>query len=88
MVDILYFSAEWCGPCKMIKPQFLQYCAENTGSVNPTMYNVDTDTEVTAQYDVRNVPTFIIVKDGEEVRRIIGGLPMFKFKEIVAQYEN
>jgi thioredoxin-like negative regulator of GroEL len=88
MIDILYFSAESSDVSEPIKSQFLQYCSENTGSINPISYDVDVDHEIATQYDVRYTPTFILVKNGEEVRRIVGGLPMVKFKELVTQYEN
>jgi len=88
MIDVLYFSAESSDLSEPIKSQFLQYCSENTGSINTITYDIDVDTEIAEQYDVRYVPTFIFVKDGVVGRRIIGGLPMNKFKELVAEYEN
>ena len=88
MIDVLYFSAESSDVSEPIKSQFLQYCSENTGSINIITYDIDVDTEIAEQYDVRYVPTFIFVKDEGVGRRIIGGMPMNKFKELVAEYEN
>ncbi len=68
MKQILYFSAPWCGPCKMFKPVM-----ESLSSELPIQFiDVDTSPQTAAQYNVRSVPTTVVVKDGMEMGRVVG----------------
>lgn len=68
MKKILYFSAPWCGPCKQFGP-----IMEQIGQSVPVQkINVDDQPDIATSYSVRNVPTVIIVKDGEIVNRMVG----------------
>jgi thioredoxin 1 len=68
MKKILYFSAPWCGPCKQFGPVM-----EQIGQSVPVQkINVDDQPDIATSYSVRNVPTVIIVKDGEIVNRMVG----------------
>ena len=68
MKEILYFSAPWCGPCKQLGPIIKSL----SGQVNVRKINVDNDTELSAKYSVRNVPTLVLVKDGVVLKRTVG----------------
>ena len=68
MKKILYFSAPWCGPCKQFGPVM-----EQIGQSVPVQkINIDDQPDLATSYSVRNVPTVIIVKDGEIVSRMVG----------------
>jgi thioredoxin 1 len=68
MKKILYFSAPWCGPCKQFGPVM-----EQIGQSVPVQkINIDDQPDLAISYSVRNVPTVIIVKDGEIVNRMVG----------------
>ena len=72
-VTLLQFSAEWCGPCKMLTPIILKLSEENElKDVTIGKINVDTGIELGAKYGVRNIPTIIYLKDGLEVDRTTG----------------
>lgn len=68
MKQILYFTASWCGPCKLLKPkiQALQ------SKLPITILDVDTNTEACSKYSVRNVPTIIVTNNGNEIGRLVG----------------
>ena len=68
MKKILYFSASWCLPCKQFGPVM-----EQMGQSIPVQkINVDDQPDLATAYSVRNVPTVIIVKNGEAVNRMVG----------------
>lgn len=72
---MLYFKAVWCGPCKVSSPivEQLQQESETTG-FEIEIINVDDQPEMSAEYGVRSIPTFIFLKDGEEIDRQVGGM--------------
>ena len=68
MKQILYFSASWCGPCRMFKPLM-----ESMQNELPIQFiDVDSSPQTAAQYNIRSVPTTIVVKDGMEIGRVTG----------------
>jgi thioredoxin 1 len=72
MLKVTKFSASWCGPCKELAPIFNQVKSEVSDVVFQEV-DVDTDSSAAIQYKVRGVPTIVIEKDGQEVKRIVGG---------------
>ena len=72
-VTVLQFSAEWCGPCKMLTPVMLRIAEEYDGKdVIIGKVNVDTSSEIGVKYNVRNIPTLVYLKDGVEIERTTG----------------
>jgi thioredoxin 1 len=72
MIKVTKFSAAWCGPCKVLTPIFDQVKSE-VSDVSFQEVDVDTNSSLAIQYKVRGVPTIVIEKDGQEVKRIVGG---------------
>jgi len=68
MKQYLYFSAPWCGPCRMLGPVMER--VNNTIPVQKV--NVDENSEMAQQYNVRNIPTVVLLENGQEVKRIVG----------------
>lgn len=62
MVDVIYFSAPWCSPCRVFGPA-LQNASERLG-FSVQKVNVETDMELARQYDVMSLPTTVWFKDG------------------------
>ena len=61
MKQLIYFGADWCGPCKAIKPQL-------QASGLPIRYvDVDASPEMATHYNIRNVPTIILVDNNATV---------------------
>ncbi len=69
---IVDFWAEWCGPCKMLKPIFGEVAAHLKGKVQFGAVNIDDGQEIAERFDVMSVPTVIFFKDGEMVERFSG----------------
>lgn len=69
------FWAEWCGPCKMIAPILEEIATEHEGQLGIGKLNVDEALEIARRYEVLSIPTLILFKDGEPVKRIVGAMP-------------
>ena len=68
MKQILYFTAPWCGPCKLLKPKIQAMQSK----LPITILDVDTNAEACSKYSVRNVPTIIVTNNGNEIGRLVG----------------
>ncbi len=77
------FSAEWCGPCKMLAP-ILKQVKETLGSkAKIVKIDVDKNQAIAAKFQVRGVPTMIIFKDGKQVWRQSGVLQANQLVDIL-----
>lgn len=72
MVTIKKFGAEWCGPCRALKPVLEQLKEEFAGKATIIEYDVDNSPEEATQYKVTSIPLVIIEKDGVVVERFQG----------------
>jgi thioredoxin 1 len=68
MKQVLYFSAEWCGPCKMIKPMMQQLQSQ----MSITFIDADASPDTCKTWNVRSIPTVIVIKNGVELGRQVG----------------
>lgn len=69
------FTATWCGPCMAMKPMLAALAAEYTGRARIVAIDVDREPLVAQQYDVRSMPTLVLLRDGREVGRVVGKRP-------------
>lgn len=69
------FFAEWCGPCKMVKPILDDVKTEMGPEVNIIKVDVDRNQSAAQVYQIRSVPTLIIFKEGKPVWRQSGVVP-------------
>ena len=68
MKQILYFTATWCGPCKVLKPKIQAMQSQ----LPITILDVDTNAEAVGKYSIRNVPTIIVTNGNTEIGRLVG----------------
>lgn len=71
-VVLVDFWAEWCGPCKMIAPSLEEIATEQRGKLTIAKLNVDDNPDTARRYDVMSIPTLLVFKDGEPVKRLVG----------------
>ena len=69
---LIDFWAPWCGPCRMMSPVVEELAQEYEGRVIIAKCNVDDAEDVAAQFNIRNIPTLVLMKDGQLVNRFVG----------------
>jgi len=67
--------AAWCGPCRMIAPAIDELAAELAGQVRVAKLNVDENPATAGRFDIRSIPTLLVIAGGREVDRIVGAQP-------------
>jgi thioredoxin 1 len=66
------FWATWCGPCKMVAPVLEEIASEKAGSLTVAKLDVDENPATARDFSVVSIPTMILFKDGQPVKRIVG----------------
>ena len=74
-VHVIDFTAKWCGPCRQMTPVLDQLAREYAGRVQFAAVDCDDEPQIAQRYDVRSMPTFVVLRDGREVGRIVGARP-------------
>jgi len=67
------FYADWCMPCKRLAPVLDSLSRTLEGQVTVAKINIDENPNVAQKFDVRSIPTLVVIKDGEVVSRQTGG---------------
>ena len=69
------FWAPWCGPCRAISPVLEALERDQAGRVKLAKVNVDEEPALAARYEIRSIPTILLVKSGRIVDTIVGAVP-------------
>ncbi|WP_293299873.1 thioredoxin [Allomuricauda sp.] len=83
---LIDFSAEWCGPCKMLAPILKDVKAELGDSVKIVKIDVDKNQPLASKYQVRGVPTMLLFKKGQQLWRQSGVLQKSEIVQVVKSY--
>lgn len=81
MPVLIDFFADWCPPCKMLAPIYEQLSEEFEGNVKFTKVNVDKEQSLAQKFNVESIPVIVMIKDGEEIDRIVGGTSEKELKQ-------
>jgi thioredoxin 2 len=77
--------APWCGPCRIIAPVVEDLATEFAGRVRVAKLNVDESPATASRFNVRNIPSLLVIKGGREVDRIVGVQPKSEIRRRLEQ---
>ena len=76
------FNAEWCGPCKMLKPM-LDEVAAARDDVSIVSVNIDDEDELSAKYGISSIPCLVLFENGAESKRSVGLIPRDEIENLI-----
>ena len=80
------FSAEWCGPCRMIGPAVEQIAVELEGKARVVTIDVDEHADIAGRYGIMSIPALLVFKGGQEVDRMVGAAPKDRIAAMVEKH--
>lgn len=78
------FYADWCGPCKVMAPVVDQLAASRQGKLLVAKLDTDRSQAIAQQFNIRGIPTVVLFRDGREVRRQSGAMPLAALEAMLA----
>ncbi|MBN2683575.1 MAG: thioredoxin [Bacteroidales bacterium] len=69
---LIDFWAPWCAPCKMIAPILSDLAESESHRIKIAKVNVEYEKQLASKFNIRNIPTMVIMKNGVEVKRLVG----------------
>ena len=86
MKHILYFTADWCNPCKKTRPIVEELNREQI-MAKFFIIDVDVEIEMAQDFEILSIPTFVLIKDNVEIYRVIGAQTRQQLEELIV-YEK
>lgn len=84
MKTVFYFTAEWCPPCKKVKPIVEEMKKEG---YQFQMIDIDYEQSLVEKFSVKSIPTFILLEDGREIQRMTGAKTQNELKDFIKNEE-
>jgi thioredoxin 2 len=83
---VVDFWAPWCGPCRMVSPAVQRLAEEFAGRLKVVKLNVDEAPDIGARYGVQGIPLLLLLRDGQEVDRLVGAAPEPQLRAWVSKH--
>lgn len=80
------FWAVWCGPCKMIEPELEKLAAEKPDDLIIARLNVDENRETAIKYGISSIPTLLLFKGGDSVKKLVGAMSKDKILSEISSF--
>lgn len=78
---VVDFWATWCGPCRMVSPIMTELAEKYDGKIVVGKCDVEEADDIAAEFRIRNIPTVVLMKNGEVVDKMVGAASKDKFEE-------
>ncbi len=83
---LIDFWAVWCGPCKMIAPELEKLAAETSEGLKIGKLNVDDNRDTAIKFGISSIPTLLLFKNGEVVKKLVGVMSKDKILAEISQF--
>jgi thioredoxin 2 len=81
LLVLVDFWAEWCGPCHMVSPVLERLANEYAGRLKLVKLNTENAPAVAARYGVQSIPLLVLIRDGQEIDRLVGAAPERRLRD-------
>lgn len=85
MLEILYFTAPWCGPCRAFKPVFNEVISSFAGQITTNIIDVDSNQELAQKYNISGIPALVFIKNGQVINQSKGIMPKASLISLIQQ---
>jgi thioredoxin 1 len=83
---VVDFYADWCVPCRVTEPVFVDLASRLSGRIKFAKVNIDEAAHVTRSYGIHSIPTYLFVQSGQEKGREVGPVDPVEFRSILRRY--